>query len=145
MHTVKGRSGKSGGGGCSMIDFYGEPVQLTFNENSSFSSSCGYCMSFLTIIVFITFLSIQTQKLISLEDPFFSMMTTPRAESEALDLGKLGYNFAVEKIDPRVGRYEVKHTSWSKANGKIKTKVPIMDCFKLFEEEKGLDNLSRSE
>ena len=64
-----------------MIDFYGEPVQLTFNEANSYSSSCGYCMSFLTLIVFITFLGIQTQKLISLEDPFFSMMTIPRPES----------------------------------------------------------------
>ena len=53
-----------------------------------------------------SFFAVRTQKLISMEDPFFSM--TPMVRStDAIDLWKLGFMFAAESLDPKVGVLDV--------------------------------------
>jgi len=50
------------------------------------------------------------------EEPFFSM-TSMAAEEKAIDLWELGFMFAVEQPDPRVGHIDVKSVSWNEVNG----------------------------
>ena len=45
-------------------------------------------------------------KLVSKKDPFFSMLTMA-SEFQGIDLWKLNYMFAIESLDPRVGRVQV--------------------------------------
>ena len=57
----------------------------------------------------------RTNKLISANDPFFSMTTLALEElNDPIDLWELGFMFAIEDIDPRIGRIEVTHRSWFK-------------------------------
>ena len=42
-------------------------------------------------------------KLVSKSDPFFSMLSMA-AEDDFVDVGNLKYMFAVQNMDPRVGR-----------------------------------------
>ena len=46
-------------------------------------------------------------------------MTTVVTESQIVDLWQLGFMFAVEDIDPRMGRIQVTYTKWGKESGKI--------------------------
>ena len=52
----------------------------------------------------------RTSKLISMDDPFFSM-TTMVGENSYIDLWQLGFMFAVEDVDPRLGRIEVQYVA----------------------------------
>ena len=44
-------------------------------------------------------------------------MTTIVTENQIVDLWKLGFMFAVENIDPRMGRINVTYTTWSQEEG----------------------------
>ena len=61
----------------------------------------------------LSFFMVRTLKLISKEDPFFSMTTMSEHNSQ-IRLGELGFIFAVEKIPPEVGKVQVKYVEWDK-------------------------------
>ena len=123
---------------------YGEPVNLTFQNKARLTSSCGTMLTFLTLTVFMIFLVVRSLKLVSLEDPFFSMMTIPRDATALIDLKELGFLFAIQKIDERLGRLEVTHTSWDLGLDKVTHEIPLENCVSLY-ERKGLRNLSDGE
>ena len=50
-------------------------------------------------------------KLVSKDDPFFSSLSMSSDEEE-IDLGNLKYMFALENIDPRIGRLVVEQVYW---------------------------------
>ena len=75
----------------------------------------------------LSFFLSRTHKLYSKEDPFFSM--TPVAKEMKgipIDLYKLGFMFAVENVDPKVGRIEVEFVRTEKRDGeRFKDATPI--------------------
>ena len=85
-------------------------------------------------IMMLIFMFIRTSKLISESDPFFTMTTQALEDSnDFIDLWELGFMFAVEKIDPRIGRIEVEHASRfrnNEANDK-KTPIKMVPCSEL--------------
>ena len=49
-------------------------------------------------------------------------MTTVASENnEIVDLGAMNFIFAIEKLDPTVGRTELTHTAWNFESGKVRT------------------------
>ena len=90
-------------------DIYGERPDLKFEGKSSYVTWVGAFFSFVTFILFSVFMAMRTMKLVSRDDPFLSMISRPSDDdTELLELSKLGYRFALEAIDPRVGRWQVK-------------------------------------
>ena len=74
----------------------------------------------------LSFMLVRTSKLISAEDPFFSMTTQVREDTtNPIDLWKLGFMFAVEQVEPRIGRIEVNYQSWSKDSHVIDQSTPV--------------------
>ena len=59
---------------CRYLDLYGEPVQLTFKQQSKYKTTIGATISIFCISMMICFFIVRTQKLNSKEDPFFAMM-----------------------------------------------------------------------
>jgi len=93
---------------CSLfksLDLFGEKINLTFKQEKDFKTTFGAIISLICSIALIAFLVVQTQKLISKEDPFFSMTTSSKV-TDTIDLWELGFIFAIENIDPKVGRIE---------------------------------------
>ena len=45
-----------------------------------------------------------------------------------IDLFQLNHFFAVQKLDPRVGRVEFLHVNWQTNGTKILTKLNLTDC-----------------
>ena len=94
--------------GCSRsliqnFDIYGEGVAFTFQKNARFSTWIGMVFTLLTLSFMIAFTVNRTTKLVSQEDPFFSMLAMAAEDSE-VDLWELNFMFAVTKLDPRAGR-----------------------------------------
>ena len=92
--------------GCETLksmDSYGEPVQFTFNNKSKYQTSLGAIITIFCATLMLSFMVVQTNKIISRDDPFFSM-TTVVLESQKVDLWELGFMFAIENINPRIGR-----------------------------------------
>ena len=123
---------------------FGESVQLTFNKKRSYQTWVGTCVTFLIAILFISFLGVRTNKLVSATDPFFSMMTMAKEESEPIDLWARNYMFAIEDIDPRAGYIYADHTAWGPGKDKAKTTklyedkdinvLEMVDCLSLLED-----------
>ena len=57
----------------------------------------------LTAALMLSFTVVRTLKLVSKDDPFFSMLAMAADEVE-VDLWDLGFMFAIDNLDPRVGR-----------------------------------------
>ena len=54
----------------------------------------------------ICFFIARTTKLYTMEDPFFSMFPMALKQNQ-LDLWQLGFMFAVQKVDEKIGRIEI--------------------------------------
>ena len=72
-------------------------------------------------------MAVQTSKLMTKDDPFFSSITQV-LETQIVDLWKLGFMFAVEDIDPRIGRLELDYTTWSQTDGKKDMRIKMVPC-----------------
>ena len=62
-------------------------------------------------------------------------------ENETIDLWSLGFMFAVENIDPKVGRIEIQQVFYESGDEIVKRTEPLelVDCEQLF-EGKGFNN-----
>ena len=85
------------------VDIFGEQIEFTFNGDTRFKTWIGASISCFMCTFFIIFLALRTTKLVSNDDPFFSM-TTMYSKDEVIDLWAMDFMFAIEDIDPRVGR-----------------------------------------
>ena len=115
------------------MDAYGSPVELTFQNKSKYQTSLGATITLLLYFALLSFVGQRTMKLISANDPFFSMTRQANDASQGpIDLWALGFMFAVENIDPRYGRITVTYHQWNRANS-IATEIPIkmVDCQEL--------------
>lgn len=99
-------------GGIRKWDMFGHPIALTFKGEDTYRTACGGGISILCFILFMLFIVNRLQLLILRADPDLTMRTTKSDLSEdreqnVLDLGKLGFLFAINKPEPRIGRVEV--------------------------------------
>ena len=84
----------------------------------------------MTAAFMISFTVNRTIKLWSKDDPFFSMLAMAAEENE-IDLWQLNFMFAVEKLDPRVGRINAEQVFWGTSVDKEKHKIELVDCKEL--------------
>ena len=89
-----------------MLDAFGPKVQFYYKNNKTYKSRVGTIATLLTVLAFFIYLSLQTSKLVSGKDPFQSMMTEPNDDA-LIELYRHNFFFAIEKLDPRVGRLRV--------------------------------------
>ena len=61
-------------------------------------------------------------------------MTTSPYEDENIDLWALQFMFAVEAVDPRLGRVEVMQVYDDFGMDRIKKPIDMVDCKQLFED-----------
>ena len=64
------------------------------------------------------------------------MITEPIPESDQIDLWSLGYMFAIQNVDPRIGFIEVLQTNkfhQGQTSGRIKTPIQMVECSMLQE------------
>ena len=85
------------------FDMYGTPVNFTLDKQQTYKTSLGAAISIFCILAMGCFTIIQTIKLVNKDDPILSMSILTN-QRESLDLGALGFMFAVQNIDPRVGK-----------------------------------------
>ena len=121
---------------CSSLksfDIFGEPIHFTLNKERHFKTTWGTIVSTVCIVLLTMFFVMRTIKLFSKEDPFFSMTTLENAP-ETLDLWSLGFSFAVESIDPRVGRVSATLNTWNDdLTNKVENPLELVDCKKVSE------------
>ena len=80
----------------------------------------------------IAFLTNRLMKLVSKDDPFFSMLNFASDQTEDIDLWKDKFMFAVEKLDPRAGRIDAEQVFWgAKIPKKKKIKIKLVNCEEL--------------
>ena len=93
------------------FDFYGTNLNFTFHGSDKFSTCVGTVITFFSLVLMISFTVNRSMKLVSKDDPFFSSLSMSSDEEE-IDLGNLKYMFALENIDPRIGRLVVEQVYW---------------------------------
>ena len=60
------------------------------------------------------------------------MTVAKQSHDQVMDLENLGFSFAVEKIDPTLGRIEAKQVRWSGLDGKKReTPIELESCTKM--------------
>ena len=84
------------------VDLYGQRVSFDFNKKKKFNSAVGLFFTIVTMLFMVSYSVNRMLKLVSKEDPFFSMLTMP-SEYQEVDLWELNYMFAIEDVEPRIG------------------------------------------
>ena len=117
--------------GC--LDFFGSEVKFTLDDSVKHSTWPGIIASVVCLAAMTSFTVVRTLKLVSREDPFFSTVTKAR-EDDLIDLGKLGFMFAIEKIIPEYGIIYANHITWGSDNykdGKKVRPIELVSCEEL--------------
>ena len=76
------------------------------NREEVFTTNIGACVSIVSLLFLGLISTSRTINLFEGEDPFFSMSDVAYGD-ETIDLWALQFMFAVEDIDPKLGRIEV--------------------------------------
>lgn len=82
--------------------------------------------------LFMAFCAVRTLKLVSRDDPFFSMITMEKDEQIAIDLWKNNFAFAIEAVDPKIGRIDVRYFVWGEQ--KLSKSIQMVDCKTLLDQ-----------
>ena len=88
----------------------------------------GVIFTILVLLLFLSFSLLRTLRLISGDDPFFSMITLSDDSMTEVELGKFNYRFALKKIDPTIGVIEANYVQWDKGSSKKRTPIELVDC-----------------
>ena len=89
------------------LDFLGQNVNFTFKRDEVFTTNLGTTVSIISILLLGFVLLSRTIKLVEGADPIFAMVTSPYEDEQTIDLWDLNFKFAVEAVDPKIGRLEV--------------------------------------
>ena len=98
-------------GGLKEQDMYGVGVEFSFNNNKRFTTWMGAVMTCITMTLFMTFFGIRTIHFVTQRSPKVSM-TRMASDYEIVDLWKGDQIFAVQAVNPKVGRIEMTWTKW---------------------------------
>ena len=72
---------------------------------------------------------LKTQELLGGHEEAAHYMTdTVSQGDEPIDLRALGFDFALNQIDPRIGRVEVEQVRWRIGEPKQSTPIEMVDC-----------------
>ena len=78
------------------FDIYGAGVALTFRKKAKYTTGVGMVSTLITLTIMIAFLTNRLMKLVSKDDPFFSMLNFASDQTYNIDLWENKYMFAVE-------------------------------------------------
>ena len=78
-------------------------MQFTFKKEETFKTCVGKFFTLITVGLIISFVSIRMIKLVTKEDPLVSMLTIDAIDSE-IDLLQLGFMFAIQAPNTKIGR-----------------------------------------
>ena len=95
-----------------MFDIFGESISFTFEGNDRFRTKFGSIVSLICISTLLVFWMVRTLKFINKDDPFFSMIEVPQADTETVNLWELGFMFAVQDLPPSIGTIEMNYVNW---------------------------------
>ena len=119
-------------------DLFASNVKFTFRQlntsqeyDTTYKTTLGGALSLLCYFIFTVCISVKTKELVDGHgDAQHQMTTTFLDQNVPIDLYKLNYMFALHKIDPRLGRIEVRQVD-HKSQGKVSTEIPMVDCREL--------------
>ena len=79
----------------------------------------GAVFSCLTLTGFLIFFLVRTSQLINSDNPNLTMISMA-ANGQSIDLYELNFFFAIENVDPKVGRISASYTRWTRGEKKQK-------------------------
>ena len=121
------------------FDFLYHSVNLTFNQKEVYTTKIGTVCSIISILFLGLIFYTRTVKMFAREDPYFAMVKSLYG-GETIDLWALDFMFAIEAVDPRLGRLEVVQVHSGAVsdapdgqNVRIETPIKMTECGELFE------------
>ena len=110
------------------VDMYGQGATFTFQGQLGHNSWIGTCFTVLALGLFMAFSLVRTQKLISGDDPFLSMVTLPSINQNGIDVFEMQYGFAIQNIDKSMGMIYAHHVKWGTNRTKEYSQIEMVDC-----------------
>ena len=119
-------------GGFRELDCFAKQVQFTFKGEDSYSTKAGGIISIICFAVVVLLVVVQTMELLGRTEPELNMVES-ESDYGFIDLHDLGFTFAMEKIDKRIGKIEVVHVKYD-VEGKLPEKeIQMVDCASLLQ------------
>ena len=92
---------------------FGESVHLKFQGKDKFTTPVGAVISCLTLSMFFSFFIVRTMQLMNSDNPNLTMVAMA-SDEESINLHQHQFFFAIQEVDPKVGRIEITLTQWTK-------------------------------
>ena len=93
------------------FDYFAKTIRLTFQGKDRYTTPIGGAISIVCFTVAMFLLLLKTVELVGKADPELSMIES-ESNYERSDLFELGFMFAVQSIDPRIGKIQTSFAKW---------------------------------
>lgn len=100
------------GRGLKNCDAFGRRVTLTYQGEGYYTTWVGVMMTTVCIVIYLGLVGYRLTEFFMLSDATPKQGQQNWHEDEAIDVSRLGFDFAVEKIDPSYGAVKAYTVSW---------------------------------
>ena len=120
------------------MDIFGKGVHFFYKGKREFKTKWGCFVTTCVITSLFIILVIKLIEFFGETDPIAYLSETRQNMHEPINLNDLGFTFAVENIEPKIGQIEAYQYHWDSFDGiKRKTPIKLLPCDKL--EPWGID------
>ena len=96
---------------------FGTNVQFTYRGQDYYTTNCGRVTTFFAVAAYITLGCLKFIEFFGSTDDIEYVAIKGRDMTESIDLRELGFNFAVEDLDPKYGTIEAYQVKWNGQSG----------------------------
>ena len=114
------------------LDIFGRGVEFFFKGQQEFKTKWGCVVTAFIVTTYLIIFLLRLTEFFGETDPIEYFSQTRQSMDERIDLNKLGFTFAVENIEARIGRIEVSQVDWDGTDGiKRSTPIELVNCEEL--------------
>ena len=114
------------------LDVFGREVEFFFKGQQKFKTKCGCFVTAFIILSYLIIAGLKLTEFFGEIDPIKYVSETRQSMEDKLDLKELGFTFAVENIQPEIGRIELVQIDWDGKDGmKHETQIELIPCDEL--------------
>ena len=106
------------------LDFFGTEVNFFYKGAERFSTGWGRFVSVSVLLGYSTLVGLKFMEFFGETDQIHYFSETRQSMQESIELSELGFTFAVQDLQPNLGRIQAYQVKWSGTDG-LKTKSPI--------------------
>lgn len=111
------------------LDAFGKRVNFYYKGEGQFSTGYGCLITLVVAMAYLIMVSLKLTEFLLKTDSIETSTSMRQDLDDSIILSKIGFSFAIPRIDERIGYFQVDQVNWSSRDGqKRKRPIELVEC-----------------